>query len=97
MKKLILKFYKRLTNIVFYALRVVGPLFILFCNFCVDLKLDGFVIQLPGEKYGKDIKVGVIIQRFPSFFHSTLNEFVLKVICKNIQSSTKIIEWYGFL
>jgi hypothetical protein len=47
-------------TIIFYALRVIGPLFIMFCNFCVDLKLDGFVIQLPGEKYGKDIKVGVI-------------------------------------
>jgi hypothetical protein len=35
----------------------IVPVFILFTNFCISLKLDGFLIQLPGSSYGMNTKV----------------------------------------
>ena len=37
------------------------PSFILFCNFCTHLKLDGYVIELPGWLYGEDLKVYYLV------------------------------------
>ena len=33
------------------------PSFIIFSNFLISLKLDGFLVQLPGNLFGKDLKV----------------------------------------
>ena len=35
----------------------VFPSFLMFTNFCENLKLDGYIIRLDGEKYGQDLEV----------------------------------------
>jgi len=33
------------------------PSFIMFCNVCTNLKLDGYLIQVSGKKYGTNLEV----------------------------------------
>ena len=38
-----------------YAFSSILPAFIIFTNVLTSLKLDGFLIHLPGDIYGKDL------------------------------------------